>query len=432
MKKIYTLALAALCALGASAADGLVLKQFSGKKVSTLNASVMTMEKIQAQRPDVLKPMADEDNQSVAGQYTISIGDYYFEDSQGAIEQEATVTLDGTVLTIECEYFPTPVEGTYNETTGEISFSLKKLGAVELTQGTYYVRFEPFVYADQSITAQTISAQWDAETQQIIFDADNGFGWVVYNNQLYTSPAGYLDLFDVLGMSKSTVVGDETWVDYCTGTFIDGWVLPAITYQDGTSVDPKDFPLSVRIQQNVNNANLYRLDDPYHSENFPMTNNATAGYIEFSLEDPDFVLVLPGVYSGFANGSNKVNAFNIEGFYTDLGYSKDQILEGVEGLVPSTFDGQNSVSINNCRFNYPNALDKAYSWQNASGESLASKMVGSITFDIKPSAIGSITTDDSIAPVEYFNLQGVKLANPEAGQIVIRRQGSQVSKVFVK
>lgn len=432
MKKIYTLALAALCALGASAADGLVLKQFSAKKVSSLNASVTTMEKIQAQRPDVLKPMADEDNQSVAGQYTISIGDYYFQDSQGLLEEEATVTLDGTTLTIQCEYFPMSVEGTFDEATGEISFQMKKLGAQTVNQTTYYIRFEPFVYADENINAQTITAQWDAETQQIIFAADNGFSWVAYSNQLYASPAGYLELFDVVGMSKGGAVEDETWVDYCTGTFIDGWILPAITYQDGTSVDPNDYPLFVNIQQNVNNANLYRLVDPYHSENFPLTNNAAAGYIEFSLEDPDFVLVLPGVYSGFSNGSNKVNAFNLEGFYTEFGYGKDEILEGVEGMVPSTFDGQNTVSINNCRFNYPTVLDKAYSWNNASGESLASKMVSSITFDIKPSAIGSIATDDSNAPVEYFNLQGVKLANPEAGQIVIRRQGSQVSKVFVK
>lgn len=38
---------------------------------------------------------------------------------------------------------------------------------------------------------------------------------------------------------------------------------------------------------------------------------------------------------------------------------------------------------------------------------------------------------DENAPVEYYNLQGVRVANPENG-IYIRRQGSKVSKVLVK
>lgn len=36
---------------------------------------------------------------------------------------------------------------------------------------------------------------------------------------------------------------------------------------------------------------------------------------------------------------------------------------------------------------------------------------------------------DSDAPVEYFNLQGVRIANPLAGQILIRRQGDKVEKI---
>lgn len=45
--------------------------------------------------------------------------------------------------------------------------------------------------------------------------------------------------------------------------------------------------------------------------------------------------------------------------------------------------------------------------------------------------INDITLDEN-APVEYYNLQGVRIAEPAAGQIVIRRQGNNVSKVYVK
>lgn len=47
------------------------------------------------------------------------------------------------------------------------------------------------------------------------------------------------------------------------------------------------------------------------------------------------------------------------------------------------------------------------------------------------SAIDAIDADDSDAPVEYFNLQGVRVDEPQNG-LYIRRQGSTVTKVIVK
>ena len=41
-------------------------------------------------------------------------------------------------------------------------------------------------------------------------------------------------------------------------------------------------------------------------------------------------------------------------------------------------------------------------------------------------------TEDADAPVEYYNLQGVRLSAPAAGTICIRRQGSKVSKIIVR
>lgn len=47
------------------------------------------------------------------------------------------------------------------------------------------------------------------------------------------------------------------------------------------------------------------------------------------------------------------------------------------------------------------------------------------------SAVNEISADDANAPVEYFNLQGMKVTNPESG-IFVRRQGSKTSKVVIK
>lgn len=52
-----------------------------------------------------------------------------------------------------------------------------------------------------------------------------------------------------------------------------------------------------------------------------------------------------------------------------------------------------------------------------------------IASDGTTSAIENITADDAQGVVEYYSLQGIRLQNPAAGTVVIRRQGSQVSKI---
>lgn len=47
------------------------------------------------------------------------------------------------------------------------------------------------------------------------------------------------------------------------------------------------------------------------------------------------------------------------------------------------------------------------------------------------SGIGNVAVDGAESPVEYYNLQGVRVAEPANG-IFIRRQGSEVTKVLVK
>lgn len=54
----------------------------------------------------------------------------------------------------------------------------------------------------------------------------------------------------------------------------------------------------------------------------------------------------------------------------------------------------------------------------------------SVTTNGKPTGVEDVTVDEN-APVEYYNLQGVRVDNPENG-IYIRRQGSKVSKVLVR
>lgn len=51
--------------------------------------------------------------------------------------------------------------------------------------------------------------------------------------------------------------------------------------------------------------------------------------------------------------------------------------------------------------------------------------------NVTSSSLDNIGIDDSDTPVEYYNLQGIRVTDPAPG-IYIRRQGSQVSKVYVR
>ena len=70
-------------------------------------------------------------------------------------------------------------------------------------------------------------------------------------------------------------------------------------------------------------------------------------------------------------------------------------------------------------------------WYNNIAPSVnAAEVLLPTLFVKKGSGLESVAVDNE-APVEFYNLQGVRVANPEAG-IYIRRQGSNVTKVYVR
>ena len=54
-----------------------------------------------------------------------------------------------------------------------------------------------------------------------------------------------------------------------------------------------------------------------------------------------------------------------------------------------------------------------------------------VPFDPFNASVSSVGVSDENAPVEFFNLQGVRVSNPENG-LYIRRQGKNVQKIYVK
>lgn len=228
-------------------------------------------------------------------------------------------------------------------------------------------------------------------------------------------------------------IGPDDWTEIATATVIDGWITPVLKTNGTAFDDPKDYPITAKIARNNDNPNLLLVINPYvYGSGFPMDDDNTNGYIMIDVTDPDFVLVTPGVFCGVYNGTDPICCTNVEGFYMAQGVNKSSIQQVYADECPewSSFktdaDGNSVISIPNCRFTFSNDMTRLRTWTGR-----ADAMKATITFNESGSGVANIEADDSNAPVEYFNLQGVKVVNPENG-IFIRRQGDKVSKVVVK
>lgn len=68
-----------------------------------------------------------------------------------------------------------------------------------------------------------------------------------------------------------------------------------------------------------------------------------------------------------------------------------------------------------------------YSCSVSSGNWALPKLV--VTYEI-PTSLEDVTVEGANAPAEYFNLQGRRIAQPAAGQIYIKRQGTKATKII--
>ena len=190
----------------------------------------------------------------------------------------------------------------------------------------------------------------------------------------------------------------------------------------------------------------YLVENPYAAQIWKETINEGdgKGYIVFNAEEPECVLVEPFVKSGMIMnmGSQaepdieEMFALNEEGarYYFD-NYYIDEIMEeyGAIGL-PMTNLTDNVITIENPKFGTTDAPASLYWWtegKDANGDPIwADYNPGKVT--LPATGVEGIMDDDVNAPVKFFNLQGVEVANPAKGELVIKKQGSKATKTIIR
>lgn len=216
---------------------------------------------------------------------------------------------------------------------------------------------------------------------------------------------------------------DSNWGDSIKATYKEG-----ILSQMFSDVDAED--LTVFVQEHKTKPGYFRIGEAYATHSMFGSNavdhkEGHAHYMYIDATNPDQVYLEPsalGVSVGPSWG--EACAYSWGYIYTLGGNQGQGVTDGVYGTFK---DGKITIPKGNIMLS-----QKKYSKGSFLQLPSSDDFVVELPEDY--AAIDGVVMDgdNTNAPVEYFNLQGVKVANPAEGGIYIRRQGSDVKKIYVK
>lgn len=389
----------------------------------------------------IVATRADEST-SIEGLWIFQLGDYYFQDSTNgpiAVAFEAALESEDFVIFESVEGISLPFLASYDATTGNLTFTKEELGVLD----GYYVYQQPFVYNwnTQNLDNQDISGTYDAKLGIISFQQDAGISWPAYQTPTAPTNSGYYGIYDLLAANRPEEDAPDDsneWISIGNATFMDGWVLPAF----GLNQEDNKNKYEVPMERNKNNLNLYRLVDPYHLGPVAMLNySTTIGHIVIDITDPDHVVFLQS-NAGFSYPGAGITSFYC---YNRLGCklaenpgkTVQELIAELGDEIPYTTLKDGVVNLNSINTPEGTMYDANFGiqsnptggmiWRDAQTNA-ATNMTSSIKFPEDFDGVETIGVDN-VDTVVYYNLQGMKVSNPEKGQLLIIKSGKTTKKV---
>lgn len=246
----------------------------------------------------------------------------------------------------------------------------------------------------------------NAEGEQLIQTDINTFGYGSFSNAdgwrsstttTYTSTGNYGQSSPSFKMSK-----DGDW--FATPAY-DGPIVKVNFWAKGMQQDSN--PLIVYAVENDNETQIGSLTGW----------NKTSGQIV------EFIVPNESTYQlKFKFTKPSAGNLGIDDVTVTYNATGSKVLDG--------YNDRSSEGALEMRVECPESTTYSYTVKAVDAAGKASKPSQKITVAPSSSGIGTITDNDSNAPVEYFNLQGCRVENPGNG-MYIRRQGSKVEKVVL-
>ena len=214
------------------------------------------------------------------------------------------------------------------------------------------------------------------------------------------------------------------------GEYVDPWGEAVDATMVETILGPtfgntNTAPYTIQIQKN-SETGVYRLISPWRQLYTDLgLGSSTAPNLDIDASDPRN-LIIPLQATGLGGKTDGAYGYMSTSYY-DL-VNEQETEDALKITLTDNGDGTSTIS-----FPYRSGFIYA---QTSGGTYYASNYADVLSYVTFPTFSGinevKADIDNSNAPVEYFNLQGVRIVNPEAGQFVIKRQGSEVTKLIVR
>ena len=283
------------------------------------------------------------------------------------------------------------------------------------------------------------SELWNIITLAVYKDgADTGYGipvnsgyfntWVPFSERL----TKFTNLREILGPNCYFTYNENDWENKGMASLTDGW-FSGFGFQ-GELPAAYDVP----VLRYKNNPNFVYLLNPYGPESgyqgtFQQKENGfmyeANGGIMLDLTDKTLPIVVPCVSSGvgYDMAGGMVYMSSMGGYFK---YFENVPAENVKDFLEEnkfdlpTMDNQFMVTLPNCRVAESSNIIMLNQWGQ-------DEMISQIQLpeEAVVGVEGIVNDADVNAPVRYFNLQGVEVAAPAKGEVVVKKQGSKATKV---
>lgn len=443
MKKIYALALAAVMVAPAFAAApvGKAVKA-SEAQLSTLAPMNLTVANKKAQKAPAKVVSSIDDICTVYNvTYTWALqGD----DSFGGALKPMIVRGEGPneIIVKSMPYSDVEIVGTVDMAARTVTFL--KQDIMYMPNAGEMMVFQPERWSDDGKEINSIQKLVGhiEDDGNITFDERELWslriskGWYFAAYQMEWTALHFFDFNE----AEWTKIGDSQFTDNIFNNFFKA------EYQVTT-------PVAVPTYKSKKNDGTYALYNPYMSGAWEELNVAGElgkgpGFIVFNVQEPECVPMLPLTGSGFWINNGEDSApiweecfpWNDEGVkYYIEGYTLEDIMDEygvVDDAVLSTFDPANrKVELVNMWFGLSSSPLGSYGFveeYEADGQTPKTWKKLSYSIVLGPETGVNEVGVDANAPVKYFNLQGMEIANPAKGQLVIKTQGNKAQKFIVK
>ncbi len=418
MKKIYTLALAAAVAFGASA-EVQILKVAENATLPTRTLNAELVEGVQSMKLNAKQQMRAVAAEDVYGTYTWN---YLWPSEEPVMYEGEMFYIYATENPEECvlEFDGWQIFADLDLEAGTITTYPQFVMETNL-QGTpvelwYYplvtndaMELEPKDEVVLSISADGLTMDEYDALGILIMDANSG--------DMLGLGAGYLlNEFE-------RYIESEHWTDLGEATFVDGYI-PSLFYQDATDAD---CPVSqVLVQRSVADPTVLRAKNAWTASILPLFGENGEGYLSehlhLNIANAEEVIV-PAQEIGIS----------VQGMGSMWVLSTNYCYEYFQDFTDEDFEtfGGKYVTLTDNVVNFPTGSLIAFFPEVVDASNVYIKLPGLTTTLTLPAgwdAIENVNVENSEAAVEYYNLQGIRVANPENG-IFIRRAGNNVTKV---